>query len=36
MPRTSRMIIAEKKAVYHAWDVEPIYTVIHTSNHIRI
>jgi len=21
------MIIADEKAVYHAWDVEPIYTV---------
>jgi hypothetical protein len=22
MPRTSQMIIADKKAVYYAWDVE--------------
>jgi hypothetical protein len=36
MPRTQRMIINDQSTVYHAWDVEPIPTVILPFNHIML
>jgi len=36
MPRTTRLIINDETAVYHAWDVEPNSPAILRLSHIMI